>query len=290
MKKNKRLIIVSGLSGAGKSQVLNILEDNGYFCVDNLPVKLLDKFISLVKHTKREKFAVGMDIRSVENVDELVKVFEKFFVKKSLGFEITKIFLEASINVLIERFSETRRKHPLGGQLTVAIKKEQNILKKIKKFSDFVVDTSALNLSQLRNKILYILENKIYGKLNINIISFGYKFGIPLNSDMIFDTRFLPNPNYVESLRSLIGKDKKVQEYLLNLEITQKFLEHIKNIIDFLLPQVLKEGKNYFTIAFGCTGGRHRSVTIAEVVYKYLIDLKKKKNYNYSLSIIHRDI
>ncbi|MFN3551000.1 MAG: RNase adapter RapZ [Endomicrobiia bacterium] len=290
MKKNKRLIIVSGLSGAGKSQVLNILEDNGYFCVDNLPVQLLDKFVSLVKHTKREKFAVGMDIRSAENVDELVKVFEKFFVKKSFSFDVVKIFLEANIDVLIERFSETRRKHPLGGQLTTAIKKEQNMLKKVRKSSDFVIDTSNLNLSQLKNKILSVLEDKIYGKLNINVISFGYKFGLPLNADIVFDTRFLPNPNYVESLRNLTGKDKKVQKYLLKLEITQKFFKHLKNIIDFLLPQVFKEGKNYFTIAFGCTGGRHRSVTVAEVFYKYLMDLKKKNNYNYSLSVIHRDI
>lgn len=288
--KNKKLVIVSGLSGAGKSQVLNILEDNEYFCVDNLPVQLLDKFISLVKHTKRDKFVIGMDIRSTENVDELVKVFEKFTIKKNFGFDVIKIFLEASAEVLIERFSETRRKHPLGGQLILAIKKEQKMLQKIKKVSDYVIDTSNLNLSELKNKILSILENKSYGKLDINIMSFGYKFGLPLNADIIFDTRFLPNPNYVESLKDYTGKNKKVQEYVLKSEITQNFLKHIKNLIEFLLPQVFNEGKSYLTIAFGCTGGQHRSVTLAEYIYKYLIDLRKVKNYNYSINITHRDI
>ncbi|MCX7957341.1 MAG: RNase adapter RapZ [Endomicrobia bacterium] len=288
--KDKKLIIVSGLSGAGKSQVLNILEDNEYFCVDNLPVQLLDKFISLVKHTKRSKFAIGIDIRSAENVDELVKVFEKFFLKKDFGFDVIKIFLEANMEVLIERFSETRRKHPLGGQLILAIKKEQQILQKIKKISDYVIDTSHLNISELRNKILSILENKSYGKLNINIISFGYKFGLPLNADVVFDARFLPNPNYVDSLKNFTGKDKKVQEYVLKSKITQKFLNYIKKFINFILPQVFNEGKNYFTIAFGCTGGQHRSVTLAEVIYKYLLELKKIKNYNYSIFITHRDI
>jgi len=287
---NKKLVIISGLSGAGKSQVLNILEDNEYFCVDNLPVKLLDKFITLVRHTKRDKFAISIDVRSVENVDELSKVYEKYFLKKETSIEIIKVFLEASVNVLIDRFSETRRKHPLGGKLISAIQKEQKILNKIKKISDIVIDTSNLNLSELKNKVLGLLEKKFYGELNINIISFGYKFGLPLNADLVFDTRFLPNPNYVDSLKDLTGKSKKVQQYLLKFDLTKKFLNFLEDFVSFLIPQVIKEGKNYFTICFGCTGGQHRSVALAEMIYKFLVNLKRKNKYNYKVFISHRDI
>jgi UPF0042 nucleotide-binding protein len=192
--------------------------------------------------------------------------------------------------VLIDRFSETRRRHPLGGKLLSAIQKEQKILQKIKKISDVVIDTSNLSLPELKNKVLEVLEKKLYGKLSINVLSFGYKFGLPLNADIIFDTRFLPNPNYIYKLKKLTGKNKKVQQYLLNSTLTQKFLSFLKNLISFLIPQVIREGKNYFTIGFGCTGGQHRSVALAEMVYKFLVNFKRKNKYNYKVFVSHRDI
>lgn len=286
----KKLIIISGLSGAGKSQVLNIMEDIGYFCVDNLPVELLDKFISLAKTTyKREKFGIGMDIRSADNVNDLLKVY-KNLSNRVHDIEIIKIFLEADVKTLLKRFSETRRKHPLGGNLLNSIKKEQKLLSKIKKLSDIVIDTSQLTISELQKKIYEIIEKKSVSKLRITVLSFGYKFGLPINADLIFDTRFLPNPNYVSHLKMLNGKNKKVKDYVLSSSVTLEYLQYLKNILQFMLPHILNEGKSYFTIAFGCTGGQHRSVVIAEEIYKYLIFLKGEYKYNYLVSLLHRDI
>ncbi len=284
----KKLVIVSGLSGAGKSQVINILEDNEYFCVDNLPVKLFDKFVQLVKTTQKNKFAISMDVRSVEHIQELVKVYIET-LDKLKDIKLIKLFLEADEKVLINRFSETRRKHPLGGELTSAIRKEQKLLSEIKKRSDFIIDTSKLTIAELKQKVINIVEQKYQGKLRINIMSFSYKLGLPLNADIVFDTRFLPNPNYVENLKMLTGKNTKVKSYVLNSKDTLQFLSYIKQMLIFLIPKILKEGKNYFTLCFGCTGGKHRSVVIAEEIYKYLNKLKKDFK-NYTVSLIHRDL
>ncbi|MEN3013771.1 MAG: RNase adapter RapZ [Endomicrobiia bacterium] len=286
----KKLIIISGLSGAGKSQVLNILEDTGYFCVDNLPVELLDKFIFLVKTTpKRTKFGIGMDIRSAENVDDLIEVYNQLS-KKIYNIEILKIFLEADLKTLLKRFSETRRKHPLGGDLLTSIKREQKLLNKVKKLSDVVIDTSLLSIPELQKKIFELIEKKHKKKLRINVLSFGYKFGLPLNADIVFDTRFLPNPNYISGLKMLNGRNKKVKHFILNSTITLEYLKNIKNLLQFILPYVISEGKSYFTLAFGCTGGQHRSVVIAEEIYSYLNFLKKEYKYDYLVSLSHRDI
>ncbi len=284
----KKLVIVSGLSGAGKSQVINILEDNEYFCVDNLPVKLFDKFVQLVKTTQKNKFAISMDVRSVEHIQDLVKVYIET-LDKLKDIKLIKLFLEADEKVLINRFSETRRKHPLGGELTSAIRKEQKLLSEIKKRSDFIIDTSKLTIAELKQKVMNIVEQKYQGKLRINVMSFSYKLGLPLNADIVFDTRFLPNPNYVESLKMLTGKNAKVKSYVLNSKDTIQFLSYIKQMLIFLIPKILKEGKNYFTLCFGCTGGKHRSVVIAEEIYKYLNKLKKDFK-NYTVSLIHRDL
>jgi UPF0042 nucleotide-binding protein len=285
----KKLVVVSGLSGAGKSQVINILEDNDYFCVDNLPVKLFDKFVQLVKTTHKNKFAVSMDVRSVEHIQELVKVYT-YTLEKIKGVKLTKLFLEADEKILVNRFSETRRKHPLGGELVSSIKKEQKLLSDIKKRSDFVIDTTKLTIAELRQKVISLVEQKKYaGKLRINIVSFSYRLGIPLNADFVFDTRFLPNPNYVTNLKMYTGKNIKVKSYVLNSPVTIQFVSYIKQLLKFLLPKIQQEGKNYFTICFGCTGGRHRSVVVAEEIYKYLKKFKKD-NKNYILSLIHRDI
>ncbi|MCX7716375.1 MAG: RNase adapter RapZ [Endomicrobia bacterium] len=286
----KKLVIISGVSGAGKSQVLNILEDNEYFCVDNLPAELFDKFVQLVKTTHRDKFAVSIDVRSVEKLQDLVKIYSRLKKYETKNIQIVKLFLEADVGVLIRRFSETRRKHPLGGPLLSAIKKEKRVLKEIRKQSDIVIDTSTLTLSELKQAVIDKIEQQRSSKLAINIVSFGYRFGIPLNADLVFDTRFLPNPNYVSKLKVLTGKDKNVKSYVLSSNDTLEFLGYIKQLIKFLLPKIVEEGKNYFTIAFGCTGGQHRSVVIAEEIYRYLQSLKKEQSIGYSLSLIHRDI
>lgn len=284
----KKLVIVSGLSGAGKSQVLNILEDNEYFCVDNLPVELFDKFIQLAS-THREKFAVSMDVRSVIHIKDLLKIYKEELYKFR-NIRILKIFLYADIQTLINRFSETRRKHPLGGELVSAIKKEQKLLEDIKKLSDVIIDTSNLTIADLKRKLLGILEQRISTHLKINIISFAYKLGLPVNADIVFDTRFLPNPNYVRNLKNLTGKSIKVKKYVLSFPLTTRFISLLKEMFKLLIPQFINEGKNYLTIAFGCTGGQHRSVVIAEEIYKYLLSLKENTNDKFSVSLTHRDI
>jgi len=284
----KKLVIVSGLSGAGKSQVINILEDNEYFCVDNLPVKLFDKFLQLVKTTQKNKFAISMDVRSVEHIQDLIKVYTDT-LEKIKDIKLIKLFLEAEEKVLINRFSETRRRHPLGGELVTAIRKEQKLLAEIKKRSDFVIDTSKLTIAELKQKVMSIVEQEYKGKLRINIMSFSYRLGVPLNADVIFDTRFLPNPNYVDNLKMLTGRNSKVKSYVLNSSAAQQFLLYVKQMLFFLIPKIVKEGKSYFTICFGCTGGKHRSVVIAEEVYKYLNKLAKELK-DFTVSITHRDL
>lgn len=284
----KKLVIVSGLSGAGKSQVLNILEDNEYFCVDNLPVELFDKFIQLAR-THREKFAVSMDVRSVVHIKDLLKIYKED-LSKYKDIHILKIFLLADVQTLINRFSETRRKHPLGGDLMSAIKREQSLLEDIKKLSDVIIDTSNLTIADLKRKLLSIVEQKISTELKINVISFAYKLGLPANADIVLDTRFLPNPNYVKKLKNLTGKSAKVKKYVLSSPLTIKFVNFLKEMFKFLIPQFLNEGKNYLTIAFGCTGGQHRSVVIAEEIYKYILSLKNKTDVKFDVSLTHRDI
>jgi len=286
---NKKLVIVSGLSGAGKSQVLNILEDNDYFCVDNLPVELIHKFIDLFKNSKRTRFAIGLDIRSAKNIGDLKKAFKTNSFKNK-NVSVLKLFLDSDNKVLIKRFSETRRKHPLGGNLIEAIKKERQIFESLRKDVDYVIDTSQMTLSELKTTVLKTINENSISKINITIMSFGYKYGLPINADIVFDTRFLPNPNYISNLRKLTGKNRLVQNYVLSLDVTKQFVEFLKNFLDFVLPKIFLEGKNYLTIAFGCTGGQHRSVTLAEIIGKYIILNKKFKEYKFDVTIQHRDI
>ncbi|MFQ3675061.1 MAG: RNase adapter RapZ [Endomicrobiia bacterium] len=286
---NKKLIIVSGLSGAGKSQVLNILEDNDYFCVDNLPVELIHKFIDLFKNSKRTKFAIGLDIRSAKNIGDLKKAFNTISFKNK-NVNVLKLFLDSDDKILIKRFSETRRKHPLGGNLVEAIKKERQIFEGLKKDVDYVINTSTMTLSELKSSVLKVIDEKSAGKINITVMSFGYKYGLPINADIVFDTRFLPNPNYVNKLKHLTGRNKLVRNYVLNLDVTKQFIEFLKNFLDFILPKIFLEGKNYLTLAFGCTGGQHRSVALAESIGKYIVSNKKFKEYKFDVVIQHRDI
>ncbi len=291
----KKVVIVNGLSGAGKTQALNILEDNNFFCVDNLPIGLFESFLQLIKTSKKDKFAVNIDIRAVDKPKDILEFYTRYLKKlnKIKNIKILKLFLEANITTLIKRFSETRRKHPLGGDLVSAIRKEKKILEKIKKQSDIIINTTDLTLQDLKQKIIELVEEqKTSAKLVISVVSFGYRSGLPLNADMVFDTRFLPNPNYVDDLKLLTGKSQKVKLYMLKFPVTLEFLEYVKQFLRFLLSKIILEGKNYFTIAFGCTGGRHRSVVIAEEIYNYFKKLKKEELFadRYILKLFHRDI
>ncbi len=283
MKKTNRadFIIVTGLSGSGKTVVSRYLEDMGYYCVDNLPAKLIPELVNLWQSRKVEidKIALVVDIREPNFLKEFPAVIEELKVKPFI------LFLEASDEALVKRFSESRRPHPLSPKKSIleGVRLERKKLARIKAMSDEVIDTTGLNLSQLKEQI----NKKVLKKqrqLQINVVSFGYKYGLPLDSDLVIDTRFLPNPYYVDDLRELDGRSKKVRDFVLNSEMTRKFLDHLIQFVDFLIPGFIQEGKSTLTISVGCTGGKHRSVVIARALGEHL----EKKKHN--VKIIHRDI
>lgn len=283
--KNIRFVILSGLSGAGKSIALKALQDTGFFCVDNLPPALIPKFVELCHQTGTDikKIALGIDIREGDFLPDFFKEFEELR-KKDLQAEL--IFLEANDDVLVRRHSETRRKHPLldGIPIADAIKLEREKLAPLKEKADKIIDTSGYTLHQLREVIGSFFYETGKKKMNISILTFGYKYGVPYNIDLLFDIRFLPNPHFVDELRKLSGLDKKVVDYVLGSEISKKFLKLLLNFLEFLIPQYEYEGKTYLTIAIGCTGGRHRSVTIGEEVAGFI------KKMGYTPMMTHRDI
>jgi UPF0042 nucleotide-binding protein len=283
MKKQKPadFIVVTGLSGSGKTVVSRYLEDMGYYCVDNLPAKLIPELVNLWQRRKVEidKIALVVDIREPNFLKEFPSVLKRLKIKPFV------LFLEASDETLVKRFSESRRPHPLAPKKSVleGVRLERKKLARIKAMADEVIDTTGLNLSQLKEQISKrVLKQQ--RQLQINVVSFGYKYGLPLDSDLVFDTRFLPNPYYVDELRELNGLSKKVRDFVLDSEITQKFIDQLSRFVEFLVPEFVKEGKSTLTISVGCTGGRHRSVVIAEVLADYL---EKKK---LKVKIIHRDI
>ncbi|HEK85042.1 MAG: RNase adapter RapZ [Candidatus Saccharicenans sp.] len=279
---NNNFIVVTGLSGSGKTVVSRFLEDMGYYCVDNLPAKLIPELVNLWLQRKVEidRMALVVDIREPNFINDFPMILKKLKVKPKL------IFLEASDEALVKRFSESRRPHPLAKKKSIleGVRLERRKLAKIKEMADEVIDTSGLNISQLKE----LVGKKILGekrhRLQVNVISFGYKYGIPLDSDLVFDTRFLPNPFYVDTLRAHDGKSKKVREFVLNSEETAEYLKNLFSFLDSQIPGFLKEGKSTLTISIGCTGGKHRSVVIAEALKNYL---KRKK---LEVKIIHRDI
>jgi len=283
-----RLVVVTGMSGSGKRTALKMLEDMGYYCVDNLPVKLIDKFIELVseKNTELSKVALGIDVRADEPFSEVVKILDD--TKKRDGNVKPEIlFLEANDSVLLKRYKETRRLHPLSpdGRVEDGIKKEREVLVDIKKNADYVIDTSNLltrDFQEELNKIF--LQNKQYNNLMVNIVSFGFKNGIPQDADLVFDVRFLPNPFYVERLKNLTGLDEAVQDYVMGYKESGEFLDMLDNMLRFLIPNYIKEGKYQLVIAIGCTGGHHRSVTLANELYKRLA------SGNYGITVTHRDV
>lgn len=281
-----RFVIVSGMSGAGKSIALKMLEDAGYFCVDNLPLPLLQEFarIAMDKKIDVEQIAVSVDIRSGQNLNRLSEELDELD-KKQFPYEI--LFLDADNITLIKRYKETRRSHPLvkDGRVETGIIQERKMVRFIKERADYIIDTTKLLTRELKAELDKIfVKNKTYSNFNITLLSFGFKYGIPTDADLVFDVRFLPNPYYLPELRPLTGNDKPIQDYVMNCEEAGAFLNKLYDLLAFLVPNYIKEGKYRLVIGIGCTGGKHRSVTIANQLHDRLAELP------YSLRCEHRDI
>lgn len=283
---NFRLVIITGMSGAGKTQVVRAMEDLGYFCVDNLPPMLIPKFAELCSQSagRVNKIALVVDIRGGEFFDTLVQVLEDLETH-GLMYEI--LFLEASDETLIRRYKETRRRHPMAplGRVSEGINRERERLEHIRGRATHIMDTSDMATAQLRDKIANLFGgDRERGRMTVTVVSFGFKYGIPLDADMVFDVRFLPNPFYVESLRRKSGQETDVSDYIRKWPITQQFMEKLGGLIDFLVPNYIKEGKSQLIIAIGCTGGLHRSVFVADKIAEGL------RNKGYNVNVEHRDI
>ena len=281
-----KLVIVTGMSGAGKTIALKMLEDIGFYCVDNLPISLVDKFVQLVSEgTSIEKAALGLDIRSGEELGNLDEILENW---RSSNVDVQVLFLDANDAVLIKRYKETRRTHPLAGagRLENGIEKEREKLAFLKREADYIIDTSMLLTRELRKELEKIfLQDARYKNMYVTVLSFGFKYGIPEDADLVFDVRFLPNPYYDEHLRPLTGQVQAVRDYVMQGGTADAFLKKLYDMIDFLLPNYINEGKNQLVIAVGCTGGKHRSVTIARALYEHLEAVGE-----YGIRIDHRDI
>ncbi len=285
-----KLVIVTGMSGAGKSSTLKMLEDLGYYCIDNLPAPLIEKFADLFAGSASEavggelgKVAIGIDART-----GLAKIKAPLEALKAQGISYEIIFLDADDAVLLKRFKETRRAHPLAidGRIEDGIAEDRKQLKYLRKNATYILDTSHMLIRDLRKEINDIYAaNKNYGNLYVNILSFGFKYGIPADADLVFDVRFLPNPFYIEELKNDTGKDKSVHDYVMSFEEAHSFLKKLQDMVLFLIPNYVKEGKNQLVIAVGCTGGKHRSVCLAEELYKGLSEAAE-----YGIRIEHRDI
>ncbi len=277
-------LLITGMSGAGKSLALNYFEDRGYFCVDNLPPALISKFAELCLQSDLDKIALVSDIRGREFFNELFKELSKI-EKMNLNYNI--LFLEASDDILIRRYKESRRRHPLDeeGRVLDAIERERKLLEELRGRATKIIDTGELKKSELQEELnqAFLTEDDT-DLLHLSLISFGFKYGIPRDADLVMDVRFLPNPYYVDSLRKKTGNDKEVQDYVLKWPITDKFYDKFFDLIDFLLPEYKKEGKSHLSIAIGCTGGKHRSVTTVNKLAEFL----SKKDF--TINTEHRDI
>ncbi len=282
-----RFVVVTGMSGGGKRTALKMLEDAGFYCVDNLPVPLIEKFVELVATPNSEinKVALGLDVRVDQQFEEAWKTLLKL---KANGYIYEILFMDASQNVLLKRYKESRRMHPLSpeGRVEDGIHKEENILRTVKENADYVIDTSNLLTRELKEEINRVfVMNEEYNSLMVTIVSFGFKNGVPADADLIFDVRFLPNPYYIDDLKHQTGNDKGVQDYVMGFTEAEEFLLKLEDMIRFLVPNYVKEGKYQLVIGIGCTGGKHRSVTLANELYK-----RMKNQGNYGLKIYHRDV
>lgn len=286
MKKNVSFTVITGLSGAGKSQTVRSFEDLGFFCVDNLPPSLIPKFAELAIQSegKIDKVALVIDIRGGKFFND---VFAALEILEEMGIKHSILFLEASDEVLVRRFKETRRRHPLAreGRIIEAIRQERKILSKLKEKAQKIIDTSGYTSQELKKEIKnFFSENDEWDQLVVTSMSFGFKYGIPVDADLVLDVRFLPNPYYVENLREFSGNEKVIDDYILSWDVTKEFFSKLFSLIEFLLPHYVEEGKTSLTLAVGCTGGRHRSVVVANK----LRDFVREKGYATLLK--HRDI
>ncbi len=281
------LLIVTGMSGAGKSQAANALEDMGYYCVDNIPPAIIPAFVELSARGNEElgRLAIVTDARGGDMFSEISSVLESL-KKNKVDYKI--LFLDCEDTVLIRRFKENRRKHPLEDfenlGIIAAVQKERDMLSSVRFKADYILDTSRISSAQLKTKLSELFGKGESGVLNIRCESFGFKHGPNVEADMTVDVRCLPNPFYIEELKHKTGKDKEVSDYVLSFDESKEFAKKLIEFMDFAIPLYVKEGKSQFVLAFGCTGGKHRSVTFAELMYKHL------KENNYNVSVMHRDI
>ncbi len=283
-----RVVVVTGMSGGGKLTAIRILEDEGYYCVDNLPARLIDTFMELINAPGSgvDHVVLGLDVRGDKSFSSVEETLEQLRRK---GYKYEILFMDASDEVLLKRYKETRRSHPLapeGGRIQDGIDKERQILKNIRREADYIMDTSHLLVRELKEELVRIfVDNAEYSSLMVSVNSFGFKRGIPADADLVFDVRFLPNPYYVEELKELTGDDEAVRDFVMAAPQAKEFLDKLTDMITFLLPYYVKEGKNQLVIGIGCTGGRHRSVVMANALYNALKDRE-----GYGLTLRHRDI
>lgn len=281
-------IIITGMSGAGKTAALKVMEDIGYYCVDNLPVFLIDKFIEMgdSEDTRCNKVALGIDSRSGRDLQKLEDLLKE--LKKHRNTSIRILFLDASDTALVKRYKETRRFHPLAknGRIEDGIRKEREMMRFLREDADWIIDTSNLLTKDLRQALEDLfLRLSEYRNLFVTVMSFGFKYGLPADSDLVFDVRFLPNPYYEAALKEKTGNDKEVRDFVMQGTQADTFLNLLKQMVDYLLPNYVAEGKNRLVISIGCTGGRHRSVTIANALYDYL-----EQKRSLGINLIHRDL
>ena len=281
-----RFVIVTGMSGGGKSTALKMLEDAGFYCVDNLPVSLIEKFVELIATPDSEitKVALGLDVRAGHSFSEATSILQK---QKERGYEFEILFMDASDSALVKRYKETRRVHPLAaeGRVEDGIREEREMLGGIRKQADFVIDTSNLLTRELKEELDRIfVKNEEYNSLMITLLSFGFKYGIPADADLVFDVRFLPNPYYIDELKAKTGNDKEVRDYVMQYPESEAFLDKLSDMLHFLIPNYIKEGKYQLVVAIGCTGGQHRSVTLANELYE-----RMKNQGSYGIRLIHRE-
>jgi UPF0042 nucleotide-binding protein len=279
-------VVITGLSGAGKSYAIKSFEDMGFFCVDNLPTTLIPTFADLIARSGQtiRRVALGVDVREGEYLPHLLEAIREL---RARGHAVEVLFLEASEEFLVRRYHETRRRHPLAGEGNVleGIRAERKAMSNLREIADRIVDTSRLTVHELKERLveLYVSPKARVG-LMTSLVSFGFKHGVPFDADLVFDVRFLPNPHFVPALRALDGRDPQVREFIMKDAESQALLEHLKEFLKFLLPRYEREGKAYLTVALGCTGGRHRSVTLAEELKRFLDEL------GYAPSVVHRDL
>ncbi|SHH93695.1 UPF0042 nucleotide-binding protein [Sporobacter termitidis DSM 10068] len=281
------ILIISGLSGAGKSRVAAVLEDMDFYCVDNMPVALMPKFAELCLATRGryERVALVTDVRAIENLGELFTALDEM---RDMGCDHRILFVEAGLQTIVKRYKETRRRHPLdpdGCDLEKAVRREIGMMAPLREQADTIIDTTDLTLGKLQRRLFSIFNRDQEEKpMNVNVISFGYKYGIPIESDLVFDVRFLPNPYYVPDLREHSGLEDSVREFIFDFGETKEFFRRLSELMEFLLPYYIEEGKRHLVVGVGCTGGRHRSVAVAQALSDYLTEK------GYPAECIHRDI